>query len=108
MSYLHQNNIQAIYATLFTHIFGNSSMDKIGQFESFSTSLFTMFQVGVRKGVHVLLECVVLLACVFLQVMTGDSWATGVTRPLFEGETMTNVVFVDLLLHDDLPREHIL
>ena len=59
-------------------------------FSTFSVSLFTMFQVMglaqiVQATVSLLLSHISLLTCRYSQVVTGDSWASSVTRGLFQG-----------------------
>ncbi|EKX49682.1 hypothetical protein GUITHDRAFT_104646 [Guillardia theta CCMP2712] len=64
--------ITCVYAVLATHLFGDIQPQFFG---TFSASLFTMFQVLQSSNDRVTLTS--------LKIVTGDSWASSVTRTLF-------------------------
>ena len=86
--------VTCIYATLATYLFGRGTPKDSKHFTKFSVSLFSMFQVistyRVCRETHGTCAywCVICLvsythSCA-KQVMSGDSWASTITRSLFD------------------------
>eukprot|EP00961_Rhodomonas_salina_P264482 3574578-Rhodomonas_salina.1 len=74
--------VSSIYAIVGVQLFG---MDDENNFGTFTQAVYTMFQVpsSTSLGTHTHTHIALTLCPRPAQVLTGDSWSSGIARPLF-------------------------